>query len=582
MIQAFLVLALAVQEPQAPAEGQKEESTLQIYDLRPLMPRFDSDGTWQQSLLVPSADPHGELPGVRLSSLHRDSTPEVIIDLITQVLGDELRYEGREVSLDGESRLLVLAPPPVQARVRSALAALEGALAAFITLRVDILTMQGDIEAAWPAQSLLAEEEVDRTIDTLLGRGASHQSYEFEAAAGRTSGIDTNRMLPLVFDYDVEIAQGAVVFDPVMLTAEEGTRILLRAAPTPGGVLISCVLIDAQALGDVRSVPATLRGQVGREQGGYTLVEGPEVLQSVDVLFRSVALDTFIPRGRAVLFATRSELAGSPKSGQLVVLRRVGGILDSYYSSQVADSTRRLALVNTELFSPPRLSVAGGHDLSAFAISQPYVVATLHSEPSLFLFDWMKYRFSVWRRLGPWAMAVTDPAWDGDSAGQLERLVGRWRTDERLVELELRLHAGDAVPVRCSVPLRPGSSCGVVVGVTTLVLHDYDVEVAQFAAVVDPLRTAVLNGLAVGISPSIGSDGELTITLDGSAHLLAGPIQPLALSGPLLGAIDEVVVDRLTLSDRLRFGAPRRPQSRSIGTAAAGDRRALRLEVIAR
>lgn len=582
MIQAFLLLAFALQEPQPSAQGAKDESTLQIYDLRPLMPRFDSDGTWQQSLLVPSADPHDELPGVRLSSLHRASTPEVIIDLITQVLGDELRYEGREVSLDGESRLLVLAPPAVHGRVRSALAALEGALAASVTMRVDVLTLQGDAGAVWPPQSLVASEEVDRLIDTLLGRGASHRSYEFEATAGRTSGIDTNRMLPLVFDYDVEIAQGAVVFDPIMLTAEEGTRILLRAVPTPGGVLVACVLTDAQALGEVRTVPVTLRGQVGREQGGYTLVEGPEVLQSVDVLFRSVALDTFLPTGRAVLFATRSELAGSPKSGQLVVLRRVGGALESYYSSQVADSTRRLALVNTELFSPPRLSVSAGHDLGSFAISQPYVVATMHSEPSLFLFDWMKYRFSVWRRLGPWAMAVTDPAWDGDSAEKLERLVGRWQTDERLVELELKLHAADAVPVSCSVPLRPGSSCGVVVGVTTLVLHDYDVEVAQFAAVVDPVRTAVLNGLAVSISPSIGNAGELSVTIDGSADLQAAPIQPLALSGPLLGSVDEVTVDRLTLSDRLRFGAPRGPQSRSIGTAAAGDRRALRLEVIAR
>ena len=138
---------------------------------------------------------------------------------------------------------------------------------------------------------------------------------------------------------------------------------------------------------------------------------------------------------------------GGAKHQQLVVLRRVGGSLRSFYSFPIPGSSRTLLAVNTELMRAPRFSIreepwirhrrSGGH---------PYVAATLDSEPSLFLFDWMKYRFSIWRRVGPWAVVVTDPAWDDDSARELTELLAKSRPEARVIDSGLDLQQGSAHP----------------------------------------------------------------------------------------------------------------------------------------
>ena len=127
-------------------------------------------------------------------------------------------------------------------------------------------------------------------------------------------------------------------------------------------------------------------------------------------------------------------------------------------------STRRFIAVNSELLNPPRMEFAGPYNGDRHE-RDPVLEAMLSMQPSLFLFDWMKHRFSVWRRLGPWALVVTDPAWDDDAAEELQALIAGWSPATGVTRVEARLHhrsEGPSIPARWSLPVRccrPPTTC---------------------------------------------------------------------------------------------------------------------------
>lgn len=553
-----------------PLAAQVDENVLQVHDLGPLRAEFDASSSWRTALVVEPADPYGQIGAPPLAGLHERAGVEAIVDLVSQMLGDELRYEGRRFSLEGGDRLVVLAPPAIHASIRAALAALETAVAAAsIELTVDVVTLTG-AEGDWPTNNVVDPGVAERMIASLVGRGAAHASYALQLGAGRTTSLDLGNGEPFVYDYDVEIAHGAHVFDPVVLDAAEGTRILLRGTPTRAGVALSVVLRCAERVKDVFERPVRLRGLVRSDEGGVSYVEGPQVIQSVETLVRSEAFDTFVPQGKSIVIACQTELAGS-KSHQLVFVRRTGGTLQPLYSIQLGDSARRLVLLNSELLSPPRTSIELERTLY-----HPLMVARLDTQPSLFLFDWMKNRFSIWRRLGPWALAVTDPAWDDGAAATLDEMLGGWEPEVELLSLELALRdAHGSTPLRVSLPVRSGTSCGSLVGITSTALVDYDVEVAQNSAVADPVMRPTFSGLALSMEPASRQGGEVSLDLRGQAQLALGPLESLDLAGNLATFVDRPRYDRMEIEGRVTFalgaGRPAR--------AVVGNESSLRLEL---
>src|SRR6185295_16258914 len=157
-----------------------------------------------------------------------------LLDLLTQVLGDELRREGRELMVEG-SVLTVLAPPALQEQVRSILDGLESALAGTVPMRVEVLTLPEN-GGELPPAGLIADDEAAKLAAALVGRGARQESFSLELSAGRTARADAFRRIPFLYDYDVQIAQGMLVFEPTMSDTLDGTRIAMRGVPVSGGL----------------------------------------------------------------------------------------------------------------------------------------------------------------------------------------------------------------------------------------------------------------------------------------------------------------------------------------------------------
>ncbi len=529
-------------------EGQKEELLLAIYDLRAILPRIDVKG-WEQSLMLPPAGRgrhHLPEAGSDKGGFYASSSGDVIMKIISRALEDEFLERGRDLSLQDEQSLLLLAPQTTHAKVEGIVNALRGMASDAAVVRVDILS-SSDPSQKLPANNVVAASEVDRII-AQAGSSMHHESFELQLEPGRTTLMDQRETISLLFDYDVEIAQGAFVFDPVVLQTQEGLRILMRASPAGGGLAMNCVFQTSQ-VDQNENHPIRLAGMVNREDAGMAMVQGPQVLQNPSVLVHSFSVNTFLPDGKALLFASETVLAGEIQR-QVIAVRKVQGNMGPYISHPIAGTGRRLLMVNAELFRSPMIATTEGPYRGDFRANHPLLTSSLQSEPSHFFLGWMR-NFAVWDRLGPWVLIVTDRSWDGDNEKKLEALVNSRQESPALasVEIELQASAGDR-PVRCSLPIRVGSQAGLAVGKTRTVLFDFNVEVAAFSAVADPMMLSTFDGMAVTLSVLEGRGLERVLVVDGAAHLVRKQPSEIHLQGSVLGRLELPRYDILKLDER--------------------------------
>jgi hypothetical protein len=572
---SFVLFALLLL-PSPAGDAAQADSVLVVYDLRPVLPRYDSGSGWE-SLVVPPFEGTEHGGGGHDLDFEQES-PDVVVDLLSQILGDELRFEGREIALDG-TKLVVLAPAPIQARVRDTLEALEAALGASVELQVDLYELPAG--AAWPARAVMDAAEVDRGAAALFGPDPQRASYTLSLSAGRTAVLDMTRREPFLFDYDVEIAQGSVMYDPIVRDAQEGTRMLVRAVPSTEGLSLSIVALRSKIAEAPTEIPVPLVGRVSAEKEDMREVQGPAAMQSVAVLSHALAFDGFLPEGKALLFGSRVAVGGH-EGGWLAVLRKTGGTLSSYQVRKLPNSSRSLVFVNSELVVPPAIELERGI-VNEHTLPMPYVAARTGERASLFLFDWMKYRFSVWRRIGPWAIAVHDPAWDDGAPDELSRLLAQWKPESRSLAIQGALLRGEAAaPVRWMLPARPGTSFAVASGLTTLALHDFDVEVAQFAGVADPVRVPIFEGLTAIVATGLEADAPLALDLRATALVRSGGTS-MDLKTPMLGTLQLPAFERLELEATRRLahgpGKATRVELGDVSQKEAGGEMRLSIEI---
>ena len=577
MTMLALVLSLAQLDPRA-GQGQQprgDESVLATYDLRAVMPRWDASPTWSQSLLVPpAASPRQELPSLDDTLAYGDLASFELLDLLTQVLGDELRREGREFLVEGNV-LTVLAPSALQEQVRSILDGLESALAGTIPVRVDILALPEN-GGELPPAGLVSEDEAGKLVTALVGRGAQQRSYTLELSAGRTARTDAFRRVPFLFDYDIQIAQGMLVYYPVMSEAHDGTRIAMRGLPVTGGLVLSTLLQRSDLTTPMAKRPLVLKGMLNHSDKGPTeFLDGPDSLQSPELLLRGLAFDTFLPDGKALALTMEAAL-GETHSRELVLLRRQGGATSAYVARPIPRTNRTLIALDAELFRPARLRADAAPWTDA-GVAHPNLVASLDGEVSGFLLEWLKAHFNVWRRFGPWILIVTDPAWDRDAAAQLDRLVKSLRptTSLRDVAIDLRGPGRPASnPVRVRLPLLAGSTAGIVIARGTTAVTGYDVEVANGAAGADPFVSSVFDGLALALSIE-----DTTCEASGMAQLFDAPMTSLDPGYPPFGAIDRPEPRVLRFDERVVLPEGRPGPVRIGGGSERGEPPGLSLEI---
>jgi hypothetical protein len=552
---AFLAPAL---RPVPPGDEEGEDNVVVVYDLRPILPSFDTETTLSQALVPALADPWHGLPSLSIAELHQGESPDSIASLVTEALGEELHYEGRGIQIERGDQMVVSAPPAVQTKVRAILDALQGVFASSVTIELDWFSFP---DGTLPIERcVLTQEEAKRFVDGALARGTAHVHQTLRLTPGRTAALDRARTVPFLADYDVEIAQGSFIYDPISFELRDGFRALLRATSVPGGTALSVLWLQEDLIDDVRERPVVLGGMVGREQrGGFDLVPGPASMQTADVMTHALAFDSFLPEGKALVAFSDVDVKGAT-TRQVLVLRRGAGTQTSFLKLPLSTAGRTLVVLDGELFGPPQFSISSGL-VDPEEWRHPFVLAELSSETSSFLDDQLG-RLNQWWTVGPWALALTDPAWDGPAAAELERLAGSIRPTMDLVELGVELSAPNgSTAARWKVPTLAGRSVGAVVGVTGLVLQDYDVEVAQFAAVSDPRLRPTFHGLCMGaevarapVTPANGGSAGWVLRAQGVASLL-GATPTFSPPGPGVGTLEFPREERLAIDEHLTVPA---------------------------
>ena len=95
-----------------------------------------------------------------------------------------------------------------------------------------------------------AAERIELQIDLHQERAAAPgvsgtsetTSYLVSLPAAAWREISSTQTIPAVLDYDVEIAHGSAVSDPISKGVESGLRLHLQAVPAAGGVILSTIL----------------------------------------------------------------------------------------------------------------------------------------------------------------------------------------------------------------------------------------------------------------------------------------------------------------------------------------------------
>jgi hypothetical protein len=535
------------------SEAEEADAVLASYDLTGVLATHD-DQQAQESLLLSAGSPRVDIHRTAVDQLYGRPDADAIVEILARLFQEEFEYEGRELALQGDDELLVLAPEEVQARVRTALDELERTLASAVELQIDVLSLPADAPAPFGGRCVVDESQVA----DLSAAGRAHERYHVRLQAGRTSIVDRMRRLPLLSEYDVEIAQGAMIHDPVVGNAEAGTRILLRGAPVTGGTALSVSFAHGEP-GQEEPTPieAPLRSLISTEKdAGERFLEAPRLQERYEIAFRSAAFDTVLPDGRALVLGSGHQLvtaaaeAAGERNREIVVIRRVGGEIPRLRRLAPPVGRRELLIVNAESLSPPTSHVMG--ELTDGSDSPTgYLRVEFRSRPSVFLVDWIDARFATWRLVGPWLVCVSDPTWDGDAVVKLEALLASRRDATRLLEIEATANVRGEAVASWRLPVRAGSDLAAVIGVSTTSLEDYNVEVAQFAATADPEMRQRFFGLAVKARATGLAAGGAALDVDAALNHRRALPHFVALGGPMITKIERTSTDRLRVVERI-------------------------------
>jgi len=594
MIGCTLLLALLPATGQAPAPA----SVVKVYNLSSAVPG-GYPGT-DERILLPIL-----LRGGGLESREWDPGygADAIVDLLRNLAPEEFEYEGRRIQTDDGGRLLVEAPPAVQALVERYIGFLEGVFGASTEIVLDAVD--------WPAGADAIDVPVlvpMADAEKLLSRAGSEsrRTWRLRAQAGRIARLDCTRAVNLVTDYEVEVAQSSTVADPVVEDLSVGTRMQAGVAPAPGGTWLTLILQRGDPLSEPREHDLEVQNKVTTQER-VSYIDTTTKVQAPEVLNRSFALNTFLPEGKALAIRSSGIASGKPH-GELLIIRRGAGALPTYAqgSFSLKDSTRRgdVLFLNAESAVPPHCEISareltGEESTPAWTMwrreeMSPGIVATL--EPGTFgtlheVLNAYDDQLTI-RELGAGILVSREDAADGGTddspdakmyEGCMERISGLTPAP-RLAQVVVALRRGEAEIARCALPLRDGVPATAVLGSEALEVGDLDVEIAQSAAIADPVMRVAFDGIAVWLRPSFTLAGDLALEVLARAQARNGARRQLDLGTPGLGQIEQSTYDQLLVREKLLFRkAEGSPKAFVLGEAGGpGSKRGLTLQVEAR
>ena len=134
---------------------------------------------------------------------------------------------------------------------------------------------------------------------------------------------------------------------------------------------------------------------------------------------------------------------------------------------------------------------------------------------------------------------------------------------------EVALRRGSSLIARSTIALRSGVASTLVAGAEDELLYDWDVEVAQSAAVADPQMRSSFEGLCARLRVDRDAGGALLLQIRGFGQVRSGEVRNLEPQVPTVGAISLGTWDRLGVEEQVTLAADG-PRKAAFGDTGGG------------
>ncbi|MCP3920683.1 MAG: hypothetical protein GY711_34585 [bacterium] len=557
------VLAVALTALLAPASAQTDAANvLRVYDVSTLEVAGEASEQRHSRLLPSTVYERDDLNS--RSELDQDSSFELLSEVIRDVYGEEFEYEGRRFETARDGRLIVRGPVALHDRVTRLIEFFETVINSQAELEVFVVRLPRESETPAPA-ALLDEKELQGLLAS-----AQLSRYSMSLRADRDAILDLSKSRPILIDYDVEIAQAAAISDPIVKAVQDGTRFVIRSAPGVGGLHLAVMMKRGDIRQSAEGRYVNTNALVTSEGGTPTFIRSSSRFPDVQLANRSVSFTSFLPKGKALAVRTKLGVDGTVEYDEVVVFRQVGGALPTLHEMAIENAGGELLVADLGSVAPPSLFAEGG--LLRETELPCALENRLHHEPLLDAgfrendFDFMQElvasgtEFLAINRIGRWLLARPYGEYIGTESAQVvadqKRLKERFTALQRPAQLldvsvtVKRPRSGE--PVQARIPMRAGTSVTLAIGVESWEVSDFDVEVAQFSAVADPVVRSLFDGAALWIKPMLSRQGELVVDVRGAVNLL-GDRERFELESRVFDSIESTPVDQLFLSDRRKL-----------------------------
>lgn len=581
MLIPLIVLLSSSGSAHGPRPPEESQSVWRVHDIGASLP-----------VATQEANPTILLPILRdFGAFHPDSgywgapgNPDAVLEFLRALDPPQWEYEKREIQCEGGRQLRVLAPSSLQDVVARTLAFLGETVAKPTTLVVDLVSF-GPNPGVASLPPLLPSSEVSRW--TALGTG--HESYTLEIRPGQRITQRAERSVSFVTGAQTEVAERASAHSVTPERVSIGTLIEMAVAPGRGGLWTALTLRHGRFL-NVDATKETTNGVVITHDQAVAAIEGPRLRSDPRVANHSLAVNAFLPDGKALAWVTSAGL-----ESRVVFLRQTSTppppIVSLPAELQRVTSRGATTLVRTDGVNVPTVRASGveGEDgLSPLAIladpgaaeSTPLVQTRLDTDWRVAAIDFLRPMIegSDLVELGPF-VAVCGPSREPIEAAIAQFTALAPDAQSVCATLSLRRGTRDTNTLaRAVVPMRVGYPSTVVLGRESLLDSQANVEIAQGTASRQTVVSRMFDGLTVVIVPVATPAGDLTLELDAHARWSRGQPRAHDAGGLLPARVELPDADVLDLRRAVSIAKGASPRKAVLGNAGTSEE-ALTLEI---
>ncbi len=496
-----------------------------------------------------------------------------ISEVLPEILGRKGLKDGLvKVELMG-ARLVATASDDVHAEIARLVDLIDSACLGEERLQIRVITSEQSLDAPLILDPAEAERRVSEI--TSSGKGAVGRAGSTSLVDSFVRHIDASDTEAYSKDWGVEIAHGAVVYDPVWDSRKMGLTASVRAARAKGATYVDIAIRHADTMGPMREEVLEPRiwmaspGPLEAEHGG--LAHGPGgprkvgVSERVPILvelpldrFTSYAGSFLLPDGKVLWIPFRVVTHAGIVAGALEI--RVLGPCRPFFQllgGKDDKNDARCYLLHLGSF------LSGGFEcppLSRMAfVALPYLsewpsrIQFLHNEAQevLAVVKDALPEMETDESIG--ASLLSEGHLLLEAPGSMrERVTERLSTffkPGRPFEIEGKVKSGEERLAEFRIPALTGKLSTIWSGLQGSYLADWDVDVANEAAVANPEIDSFLDGFALRFLVRTLSNGRIQVTVNGKLSFLEGPPALTDLKNPYTPSVDKIKARTLFLDE---------------------------------